>query len=372
MMRNGNKVSLDGFDTDAGARNLLETCIGVKPGETVLLIGENGPKAFFDPDICGLIAKTVTAMGAGAEIVMAPEIDGPDDFPAELSDLISKKDHTIFCSRIGDQVRFSDLNGAGSKTMCYVRSADYLGDAYARVPYSVFVEILPLLMDEITAVDTISLRCPKGTDLTIDMRGVRSGLTEGKGPATDFTVKLFPILIYPPVTCAGMTGKIALGDFLMSTSTTLYDDSLMTLKSPLIARVETGRIVGIDGDAEEVNRVESHLLKLADDDTEAAFKLNSWHTGIYPPTFYRGDPGENIESWADIVFGNPRYTHIHMCGADPGHVALSLFDTDIEFDGVPFWKGGEFTFLQQPKCQAILEKYNCPAKAFETCREIGI
>ncbi len=372
MKQAGNEVSLDGVDTDAGARNLLQTCIGVKPGDSVLLVGENGPKAFFDPAICDLIADSVWAMDAEAEIFIAPEIDGPDDFPADLSDLIAQKDHTIFLSRIGDQVRFSDMSGGGSKTMCYLRDADYLGDAYSRVPYGVFAEVLPLLMAEFDVVETITLRCPKGTDLTIDMQGIRPDFDDGKGPATDFTVKLFPILIYPPITCSGMTGRIALGDWLMSTSTTLYDDSLMTLTSPLIATVESGRIVRIDGDRDEVQRVERHLLNLAGNDADAAFKLNSWHTGIYPRTFYRGDPAENIESWADIVFGNPRYTHIHMCGADPGHVALSLFDTHIEFDGVPFWKDGDFKFLQRPECQALLDKYNCPAKAFETCREIGI
>jgi len=372
MTQNEATVSLEGTDREAGARNLLQTCVGVEPGDTVLLVGENGPKAFFDPAICSLIAKSVEAMGARPEIVVAPEISRPEDFPDDLSELISKRDHTIFFSRIGDQVRFSDLNGSGTKTMCYIRDADYLGAPFSRVPYGVFVEIHDLLMAEISAVDTITVRCPKGTDLSIDMTGFRNSTPDQKGAETEFTLKLFPILIHPPLACTGMSGRIALGDWLMSTSTTLYDDSLVTMNAPLIANVEAGRIVDFEGDASEVERVRNHMLALAGQDEAEAFKLNSWHTGIYPPTFFHGNPSANIESWADIVFGNPRYTHIHMCGSEPGQIALSIFDPIVEFDGVRYWDAGDFSFLDRPDCQAVLEKYNCPAEAFKTCREIGI
>lgn len=372
MSQPQDQVYLDGFDSDAGAQNLLQTCVGVEPGDTVLLVGENGPNAFFDPTICNHIAKSVDAMGAHSEVVMAPEIAHPKDFPADLSALISTKDHTIFCSRIGDQVRFSDLDGTGTKTMCYIRSPDYLGDAFSRVPYGVFVEVHDLLMAEIARVDTITLRCPKGTDVSVDMRRIRPKAPSDKGPETEFTLKLFPILIYPPLACTTMTGKIALGDWLMSTSTILYDDSLVVLNEPLMANVEAGRIVDIEGDATEVERVKRHMLALGGQDEDAAFRLNSWHTGIYPPTFFRDDPTDNIESWADIVFGNPRYTHVHMCGDDPGQIALSIFDPVVEFDGVRFWDAGRFSFLDRPDCQALLKKYNCPADAFETRWDIGI
>lgn len=365
-------IDLDGYDSKAGALNLLQTCVGVRQGDSVLLIGENGPKAFFDPVICDHVAASVRELGASAEVVIAPEISSPEDFPSSLTEMISRNDHTIFFSRIGDQVRFSDLDGAGTKTMCYVRNPDYLGEAFSRVPYGVFVEVHDLLMDAISKVDTITVRCPKGTDLSIDMRSIRPTNSQDKGPETEFTVKLFPVLIHPPLSCETMSGKVALGDFLMSTSTTLYDDSLVVLKEPLLAVVENGRIVDIEGDTTEAERIRNHMLILGGNDEDTAFRINSWHTGIYPPTFYSEDPTENIESWADIVFGNPRYTHIHMCGPNPGQIALSLFETVIEFDGVRMWDAGNFTFLDRSECQALLEKYNCPPVAFETRWDIGI
>ncbi len=356
-------------DLEAGARNLLANCVGLRAGETLLIVGEGQSDAWFRPEVSTVIAEVAVGLGAVPKVILAREVRGPEDLPRDLLETMRTADHTVFLSRLGDQVRFSGLPGSGSKTMCALYDTSYLGDAFARVPHGVFEEVSSLLLARLAGKRHCRITCPEGTDL----EGGVPAADGGQAPTTqDFTVAYFPTMITPPLSAAGLTGRLALSRWLMSTSTHAYDESLLTLRHTLCADVERGRIRCFHGEASEVARVERHFERVAGLFGGEAFALNSWHCGINPRTFYAASAEDDIDKWSSMVYGSPRYTHFHACGRDPGDIAISLFDATISFDGEDFWEGGRFVFLERPEVRRILECYPGSEGAYDMRWDIGI
>ncbi len=352
-------------DLREGARNLLVDCVGMRDGDDVLVVGEDHRRAFFDTHVCRVLATAVHGMGGHPHIVIAPETDGPEDIPDEVAHAMSQVDHTIFVSRLGDQVRFREIEGSGTRTMCYLHDIAYLRNAFARVPYGALSEVNELLQREIARSRHCRITCPEGTDLA--------------GPVTceaevleDFSVRQFPVMIVPPIEARGLSGRLVLSRWLLSTSTHLWEDSLLALPVPLVVRLEEGRIVGIDGETEEVNRVRRHFESVASRTGGEPFRVHSWHAGINPTTFFNGRAEDDIEKWADMVFGSPRYTHFHACGTAPGDVAISLFDTTVSFDEEKFWTCGRLAFLDRPEVRDLLGRYPGARRALGMRCDIGI
>ncbi len=356
-------------DARAGALNILRNCAGVEAGDRVLIIGEQGERAFFEPEVCDVVADVARDIGADAKVVLAPQTSGPHDFPAGLAAAMQQADHTIFFARIGDQVRFSSLASRCSKTMCYTHDNGYLGDAFAQVDYRLFEDVLERLMTEIAAASACRIVCPAGTRLEGPMTDTTG---TGEAVAAQFTVKLFPVMIFPPLTCAGLSGRLPLGRWLTSTSTTAYDDSLTRIDGPVEAIIDNGRISSFEGDSDLVGRIDRHFHTVAARSGGDPYCCNSWHTGIYPRTYYRGDPLANIEKWGDLAYGSPRYTHFHLCGDGPGDICISVFDATISFDGTAFWDNGRFVFLDRPDIRALLDRYPGSRNAFDMRWDIGI
>ncbi len=352
-------------DLRDGARNLLLDCVGMRRGDEVLLVGEDHRRAFFDANVCQVLATAVRELGGRPHIVIAPETDGPENVPDEVAQVMGQVDHTIFVSRLGDQLRFQEIEGPGTKTMCYLHDIEYLRNAFARVPYGALREVNELLQREIAARQHCRITCPEGTDLSGPVSGDAAVLE-------DFSVRLFPVMIVPPIEAGGLSGRLVLSRWLLSTSTHLYEDSFLTLPVPLVVRLEEGRIVGIDGEAEEVDRVRRHFESVASRSGGEAFRIHSWHAGTNPTTFFHGRAEDDIEKWADMVFGSPRYTHFHACGIAPGDVSISLFDTTVTFDGEDFWKCGRLAFLDRPEVRDLLGRYPSAGRALEMRCDIGI
>ena len=365
-------ITFDMVGARQGALNILRNCAHVATGDRVLIVGESGGRAFFDPLVCRIVADVATSIGAHAEIVIAPETTGPEEFPASISKAMRQADHTIFFARIGDQVRFMDLPGTGNKIMCYTHDASYLDDDFSHVHYGLFLDVLDQLMDRIKAARHFRIVCPAGTELEGELKPDALGSGGSGAVAAEFSVKLFPVMIFPPLSCAAMSGRLWLGRWLTNTSTTVYDDSIVMMDAPVFAQVHNGMITRFEGDADETGKIERHFKRFEDQIGDQAYAVNSWHTGIYPKTFYCGDPLTNVEKWHDLVYGSPRFTHFHVCGHDPGEIAVSLFDATVFFDDEAYWKAGRFSFLDRPEVQRLLDRYPCSPNGFGMCWNIGV
>jgi len=148
-----------------GVNNLLRNCVKVQPGERVLIVGETVGNTYFDDNVCELSAQQARILGAHVDVIRAAPVAGPEDFPLSVAQAIESSDHTIFFSRLGDQMRFCPLPGSGTKTMCYAATEKYLAEDFASVPWELFKDVHDALVEIIAAAKSYSISCPRGTRL---------------------------------------------------------------------------------------------------------------------------------------------------------------------------------------------------------------
>ena len=355
-------------DPVAGARNLLLGCAGVAAGDNVLLIVEPAGSDHYSPAVAQFIAEQVRELGASVDVMAVAPASGPEDVPASMLAAIGEASHTIFLNRTGDQLRFSPLPGIGSKTMSYTLDMEFLGSAFAVTPYRVWEGILASLVRQLDAADRYAIRCPRGTDLSMQVDRAQGAARRNNG----FTVKSFPLMIEPPIPAHRLSGKLVLSQALTSTYLHHYDDSVLPLATPLCLTIENGTIVRIEGERNLVRRAEAQFERVAGMFGGNRWALNSWHAGINAFTFFPRPALSDIDRWSCVAFGSPRYAHFHMCGPGTGDICGQIFDPTISFDGTAMWENGFAAFLTPDDKRRLVETCAVSLDAFDTHREIGV
>jgi len=334
-----------------GARNLLQNCAGATAGDRVLLVGEQGARPFFDPRLCDDLAQVCAALDIESRIVLAKPGADANHFPSSVSEAMQATDITIFFSRLGDQIRFLDSPGTSRKIMCYTLERAHLESAFGCTDYHVMQRLHNHLLARIKQSTAYSIEAPNGTSLSAV---VPNEIDSGQQAVTDFSLQLFPVMIFPPLHFHRLEGQLVLEHFLLSSSIRAYSDSVLRLPSPIKVTIEDSRMIAFDGDRQLIARLRSQLERAASITGGDPYRLNSWHTGINPHTFYHGNPNEDLERWGTVAYGSPRYTHIHAAGNDPGDVSIQLFDASIRFDNETIWDNGRFIYLDSDEIRALL------------------
>ena len=356
-------------DPQAGANNLLVNCIGVKPGETVLIIREREGIDYYDEGVPELVGQAAGDMGANVTTVCEPMLKGPEHVPDEISRGIQRADHTIFFSRIGDQIRFSKLEGGGTKTMRYALNLEYLGSEFCTVLHGLMDRILAKLEAEIDVAREWHITCPLGTDV----RGEHDFEPPEPGTKSGFSLLNFPIGTFRPLSCKTMNGRVVVSRWLTPSGSHLYEPDHLIIDNPIAAIVKDGRITGFDGDSETVRKVEKHYHTVAGQLDINPDIVHSWHAGINGQTYYSDPPTENLWRWANLTFSSPRRLHFHTCGDyPPGEIAWSIYDQSVYFDSVLYWKDGRFVYLDREDLHALLDEFPTGAKALQMRTDIGV
>jgi hypothetical protein len=357
------------YDPREGARNLLLNCLGVRPGQRIVIAAEDPSEGFYDSFAVTCIVEIAEELGCQASVLPCACVSGPEALPPTILEAAEKADHIVFQAQAGDQVRFTKLPGNASKTMSYALDIGLLGSEYCTLHHGFMREVLAGFEHQLNAARSWRITCPLGTD-------VAGTQIPGEGtPADteDFTLLLFPVPIHRPVSCAGMNGRVAVAHWLMSTANHVYEDSFLQLEKPLMAVIEAGRIVDFEGPKELVKRVRGHYRRVASLFGIEEDVVHSWHAGIHPKAFYPLSATSNILRWGSVAFANPRYLHFHTCGNyAPGEIAWSLFDVRVELDGKVCWEGGRFTFLDDPDVRGRLAHYDLDDRAVEQRFDIGV
>jgi len=352
-----------------GARNLLENCVGIQPGDRVLMVTEDPAFGYFDAAGPKLTMSVAREMGADVLHVETQRIAGPDDVPPALSAAMEHVDHTIFFNRIGDQMRFRPLPGPGSKTIVYAFDIDALSTDFSTTPHPVFTEMLDLVQQRLDATTDFQITCPLGTDL----RGPSTPMAAPPPDSLNFTLNLFPVTVHRPILCDEMSGKVVLKRWVTGTNTHVYEPEVCRLTSPVTAHIKDGRLLDFEGEDATVDKLWRHYEMVEKTLGVDIRKIHSWHAGVNPRTFYAVDPAADPVRWHGVVFASPRDVHFHS-GADyaPGEISWHVLDHTTCFDGKPFWKNGILTLLDEPDFQDILKKHGLPPETFSTRRDIGL
>ena len=339
------------FDIQKGARNLLENCLAIQADERVVIVGESGSTSYFEPELCYLVKEEAESMGAHVEIVWANPVKGAESIPLNVTECISKADATIFLSRLGDQIRFTELHDGGRKVMCYTLTREHMAAQFATVDHSKLKRVHELLREALLLSQRYVITDACGTSLHGE---IKSSSDRETSAVEEFQVDLFPEMIFAPIKCHKLTGNLVIKKFITSSSTRAYEDSVLLMDSSINATVENSLIVNLEGDEKQIISLREQLKRAAELTGGDPYAINSWHTGINSGTFFHGDPYDDIERWGTVSYGSPRFTHFHGAGNDPGDVAFYLFDASVSFDDELYWQDGRFVFLDRPEIQALL------------------
>ena len=352
-----------------GLSSMFDDCIGLKADDRLLLVVEAAQETYYDRAVAATVADGASLRGAQVQCIQAPVVADPTDLTADFLEAVSSADHTVFMARLGDQLRFGSLPGAGSKTMCYTLDQDLLGAPFATLPYQGMVQLADELDSIFESGQRWRVRCPLGTDVS-----GRSLAADWQKPQATGAMKRFPVMTFRPVSADSMDGRVALARWLIGTGSRLYDPYALKLTSVVFAQVEQGRIVGFDGESSDVASIKAHYDHIARRYDLNRDRVHSWHAGLNPGTFYSGSPEENLMRWGGIAFGSPRYLHFHTCGDEaPGEICWSVFDATVEVDGQALWRDGVFQFTEHGRFSRISTAFPALLEAYAHVRtDIGV
>ena len=360
-------VAMNQSDFLTGVKNLLFSCAGARRGDRVLMVGEAGAQTYFEPELAVEAAEAARNLDMQAAHMLAEPGACAQSFPSEVSDAMTQADVTVFFSRLGDQVRFLESPGNGSKVMAYTLTRQHMASSFGTTDFAVTEQMLDRLMQVVSAASRYRICKPDGTDLASELK-----MGGAECDLQPFSLKLFPTMIFPPIGFRNLNGTFVVDQFTLSTSTRAYDDSVLMMKEPVRLTIVNGRIDAFEGSDDMVHALNRQLNRAARITGGDPLRLNSWHTGINPFTFFVGDPFADLERWGTVAYGSPRYTHIHAAGHDPGDLSFQLFDASIAFDDEWIWKDGRFVFLDRPDIRKMLDISGQSHLTADIRYEIGI
>lgn len=364
----GDVDQLERLDLAAGADNLLLACLRAKPGERLLLVWEDSRHGFYDCIAAPFVAKRAHHLGLKVTSMEAHPPDDDPDLSERLKMAMAGADHTVFFARVGDQLRFGDMAGEGTKTISYAYDAACLGSPFGMTSYGLTEDLKTCIDQKMATAGEIRITCPLGTELI-------GKPEESKEDETDeVSVRRFPLTIGKPVLASGFSGRVALARWLVGTGSRYYQPYVVPLEATIHAYLEHGTIVSFEGPADVVKIARDHHRHVGDLFDIDPFLVHSWHAGFQPQTFYPLPAAHNPARWSSLVFGSPRLLHFHVCGDEPpGEISWSVINPTVELDGQDAWQQGDFVLSQSDELQAMLKHHSCDCSIFEPpARGIGI
>ena len=337
----------------AGIDNMFFNCIAANAGESLAIIREQGGDDYYSPTLADLIAAHGRNRGLDVVVVDTPFVEDASEFPTDISRVMEAVDHTLFLARIGDQARFTELDGAGTKTVCYALDEESFASAFCSADYRFFVRLKSLVNAAIFGGKRIEITCAAGTNLV----GI-SPRDPGDDNVGDVSVRRFPLSVFRPVPANTFSGRVALSKWLTQTGSRYYQPDSILIDGVVIALIEEGRIVDFEGNAREVAKVRAHYDFVARKYSIDGDIVHSWHAGIHPQNGYSGLAVDKLTRWSGSAFGNPRYLHFHSCGDyAPGEICMSVFDPTITVDGTAMWRDGSFEFADTAEVRGLQAEY---------------
>ena len=322
---------------------------------------------YYDRDLRHDVAAGARAMGIDVTLIDVGFDPVRSKLPNDLEAQLAQFDVVIFLSRLGDQLRFSEMPPGPKFVVCFALNSTLLGSAFGCADYRAFCSIKALVDQNVLSARQIAVTCPKGTFVT-------GQVPADFNKAEDTSSARFPMSVFSPVPADLFSGRVALGGFLTGTGSRYYEDYTVEFHGPVFALLDAGRLTGFEGSQSDVALAKAHYDRVSAKFGIDRNYVHSWHAGIHPGCGFPWDMRENYERWGGAAFGNPRVLHFHTCGAyAPGEISWNVFDPTIEIDGVKVWEKGEFHLKRLAGGQDILKEFSCAERAFANPdRSVGL
>jgi len=334
------------IDLAEGARNLLVNCAGLKPGDRILVVHEDAVLGWYDMEASLALAEQAKTLGMVPTLL---KVGGPEDDQSarEADRAAADHDCLIYMARIGDQDRFSAVSDGKIRVMSYARDAEMLASSYGRIPHQAQLGLKEAVNDVLLGANSIEVSCPLGTAFS-------GRITDRQREAADVSVRRFPMGVPQPLSANDFSGRIALARYLTPTGNRSYEPASLTLRQTVFANIDSGRITGYEGDMATVERIRNHYRLVSDKFGIDPDIVHSWHAGIHAGATYGKAAADDPDRWSNNVFTNPRFLHVHTCGAyAPGEICWMVLDPTVTVDGNNLWQAGRLravAFEQLDRC----------------------
>ena len=339
-------------------------CARLGPGADLAIVHEDPALGWYDLEAPLAVAEEARRLGAAPALV---RVGAPGNEPDRRAvEAVAEHHGAVFFSRIGDQDRFGDPAPGKTVVMCYARDAAMLASAYGRTDHRALLDLGAAVDRILRRAGEIRISCPLGTDLAgAAAAGEPAEPAEPEERGAGGAVRRFPMGVHRPVEASGFSGRVVLAGWLASTGSKVYEPASLTLESPVVAEVASGRMVGLHGEAGLVDRVRAHYRMVAEKFGLDPGAVHSWHAGIHPGCAYLARAEEDPDRWANNVFTNPRFVHFHTCGAlPPGEICWTVLDPTIEVDGAALWRRGRLRPEAFAPLRGCLSRWPALARLF--------
>lgn len=324
------------MDYQYGINNLLDNCLGLKSGSNVLII--HAENTFFKKEVVEKLTTEILKRGCFLDFFAPGNIASPEEIPTDFFNKAQKADYTIFFDPLGGMLRFIQLPGAGSFCMTFIADNECLKSMFCTVNHADMVGMMQHIQKDLDTASQWRITCPAGTFLeSATVAPIASGVS-GDG----FSLKQFPMGSHRPMLTSKMSGTLAI-KWLVSTGVHKIEPFGLELENHVIAHIDNGKIVKLEGADKDVNQVLQRYQVAGENckNKDEVMLINSWHAGIHPYSYHHEKAADDYEKWITLAHHNPRMVHFHSCGDfNPGEIAIPVIDSDIFLDGEKIYHAG--------------------------------
>ena len=307
-----------------GARVIVETCMGIKPKEKVLIITTKGFNKKADA-----LAKEATVLGAKIEIVEVSLKDMEIEPPKEVSKKMLTSDVTLATLPLSMLQIFLHTNARNAATQAGKRVGAVPYIKYDITENDIFqiTELTEKLAEILTNGSEARITTQEGTDVVMSIKDriaaplrVRHIVPGAWGAVPD----------YAEAAIAPVEGT-AQGEAIIN----IFFENVGVIKNPVIWTIENGRVVKVDG-KEEAKKIRE-IIKAADENGNniAELGIGTNHT-LKQLTGTIGDKmmigTAHLAIGKNINIGGQTYSNIHHDGV--------MKSVTIDIDGEKILKDG--------------------------------
>ena len=329
-----------------GVANLVRNCVGVEPGESVLLLNENGG---VDHALVELMEEAVRAEGGTAYSLWVDPLTGISEMPVVLGAAVLAADKLVMNANLNRVVLLEHLRANDKASMVRInnrsRAADAFTSEHALFNWKLVMALAGKIQEVTAAADGWQITSPYGTNIS-------GRVAKGSEVADAFfaqdaeasrTERVFPGEVYAPVGSTGASGVIAFDHPGFADKERFVNPMMLTVEGGLVTNVEwreeperPGQRVDPTGNTVFTSDQLVSLLKANEEKFghDRAYALDSWHGGMHPRAVRKG--GQQ---------SNPDTMHFHI-GNVPAARSAYTSDQTITLDGKPFWVDGKPALLQ--------------------------
>ena len=340
-----------------GIANLIENCVGVEKGESVLLLNENGG---VDRGVVEVMEQVIREQGGTAYSMWIDPLGGIQEMPEVLGAAVLAADKLIMNANLNRVILLDHLRANAKPNMVRInnrsRTADSFTTEHARFNWKL-VMALAHKIEEVTAeASEWKITSPYGTDISgrVAKGSEVAGAFFVQDAEASRTERVFPGEVYAPVGSVGAQGVIAFDHPGFADKNRFLNPIMLTVEDGQLKNIEwreephrEGQRDDATGNTVWTGEQLEKLLKANEGKFghDRAYAIDSFHGGMHPKAVRKG--GQQ---------SNPDTMHFHI-GNVPAARSAYVSDQTILLDGKPFWVDGKPELLKDKLIQDLATEH---------------